>query len=123
MTAARLLVIDDDRDFAEGMAEMLELDGYQVDIAVTGEAGIEAVAQTDYNTALIDIGLPGLSGVETLLRIKEARPGIRCFLLTGYSADHVARQGIEAGAVEILTKPVDPEDLIRRLAAEPEENS
>ncbi len=123
MTAASLLVIDDDRDFAEGLAEVLELDGYRVDIAVTGEAGIEAAAEVDYGTALIDIGLPGLSGVETLLRIKEVRPGTRCFLLTGYSADHVGRQGIAAGAVDILTKPVDPEDLLQRLAAEPEENN
>jgi DNA-binding response OmpR family regulator len=115
MTAARLLVVDDDRDFAEGLAEVLEMDGFLVDAVVTGEAGIEAARMNHYDAVLIDIGLPGLNGVETLLGIKQIRSGARCFLLTGYSADHIAQQGIEAGAIEILTKPIDTQELLRLL--------
>ncbi len=116
MTAAKLLIIDDDRDFAEGLAEALELHGYQVGIAFTGEEGVEAVEKDDFDTILIDIGLPGLNGVESLLKIRQVDPKARCFLLTGHSADHIAKQGIEAGATEILTKPIDPEDMLRRLS-------
>lgn len=119
MTASRLLIVDDDRDFAEGLAEYLELCGHRVDIAFTGEGGIEAAGRTAYDTLLMDVGLPGLNGVESLREIKRSQPEIRCFLLTGYSADHVSLRGVEAGAVEIWTKPVNPEELSRRLAARP----
>jgi DNA-binding response OmpR family regulator len=116
MTALKLLIIDDDRDFAEGLAEALELHGHQVGIAFTGEEGVEAVEKDDYDTILMDIGLPGLNGVESLLKIRLVNPKARCFLLTGHSAYHIAKQGIEAGAIEILTKPIDPKEILRRLS-------
>lgn len=115
MTASKLLIIDDDRDFADSLAEALELFGHQVDIRYTGEAGVE-VAKTDtYDAILVDIGMPGLNGVESLLKIKHASPAAHCFLLTGHSAVQISKQGIEAGAFEVLTKPIDPEELSRRL--------
>ena len=116
MSELKLLVVDDDRDFAEGLAELLELFGHWVDVAFTGEAGIEAANGCDYDAILMDISLPGLNGVESLQRIRQSRPDVPCFLMTGYSADEIARQGIEAGASEILTKPLDPESLEQRLA-------
>ncbi len=117
MANSRLLIVDDDRDFAESLGEALELFGHQIDIASTGEGGIESAAKNTYDTIMIDIGLPGLNGVECLLKIKQSNPNTRCFLLTGYSADHIAAQGIEAGAAEILTKPIEPEELSRKIAA------
>lgn len=115
MTALKLLIVDDDRDFADSLAEALELFGHQVDIRFTGEAGIEAAKKDTYDAILMDIGLPGLNGVESLLKIKHANPEPHCFLLTGYSADHISKQGVEAGAIEVLTKPIDPEELSHRL--------
>ncbi len=112
-----ILIVDDDTDFADGMAEVLELDGHTVDIAYTRKDGVEAAGGKAYDAAMIDIGLPDGNGVECLVEIKRIRPETRCFLMTGYSADHIAKQGIEEGALEILTKPVDAGELSRRLAA------
>ncbi len=117
MTASKFLIVDDDVDFADGIAEILELDGHQVDIAFTGESGIEAAGKNAYDAILMDVGLPGLNGVEALLKIKQTNPKVQCFLLTGYSADHIAKQGVEAGALEILTKPIDPKELLHRLCS------
>ena len=115
MTTSKLLIIDDDRDFAEGLAEFLELCGHDVDVAFTGEGGIEMAGKDAYDAILIDIGLPGVHGVECLREIRQSDPKARCFMLTGYSADHIAKLGLEAGAAEILTKPIDPEALSRRF--------
>ncbi len=115
MAAPRILIVDDDRDFGESLAEALEVLGHQVDIRFTGEAGIEAAEKDAYDAIVVDIGLPRLNGVECLVKIKHADPTVRCFLLTGYSGDHISKQGIEAGAIEVLTKPIDPEELSRRL--------
>lgn len=117
MTDLNLLVVDDDRDFSEGLAEYLELDGHRVDVASSGEEGIEACGKFDYDVVLMDIGLPGLNGVESLVKIKELSPEINCFLLTGYTAQQVVDQGLEAGALEILSKPVDLAGLLQRLSA------
>lgn len=112
-----LLVVDDDKDLAEALLELLELYGHRVDVAFTGEAGIEAASRCHYDAILMDISLPGLNGVESLQRIRQSNPKMRCLLMTGYSADEIARQGIEAGALEILTKPLDPESLKQKFAA------
>lgn len=115
MTENRLLIVDDDRDFADSLAEALELEGYNCDVRYSGEDGIDAVAAGRYGAILMDIGLPRLNGVECLIRIRNIRPEARCFLLTGYSADHIAAQGIEAGAAEVMTKPVEFGELFKRL--------
>ncbi len=117
MRTVSVLIVDDDVDFADGMAEVLELDGHMVDVANTSKEGVEAAGGKEYDAAIIDIGLPDGNGVECLVAIKRIRPETRCFLMTGYSADHIAKQGIEEGALEILTKPVEVAELSRRLAA------
>jgi len=117
MSAISVLVIDDDEDFADGIAEILEIEGCEVALAHSAEEGIAECERGSFDAVLIDIGLPGMNGVECLARIRQSSPGAHCFLLTGYSADHVTEQGVEAGAVEILTKPVEPGELVRRLRA------
>ncbi len=114
---SRLLIVDDDADFGDSLAEALEMHGHKVDITTSGEDGIAAAGRTHYDAILMDLALPGLNGVESLLAIQATDPATRCFLMTGYSADHLAAGAIEAGAIEVLTKPLDPDELSRRLAA------
>ena len=117
MTSLRILIVDDDEDFADGLMEVFELDGHHPVMVHSGKDAISAIEGGVFDVALIDIGLPDMNGAECLRAIRAARPGLPCFLLTGYSADDLANQGIEAGAMEILTKPIDPDTLSRRLAA------
>lgn len=117
MATLKILIVDDDEDFADGLMEVFELDGHEPAMAYTGQAAIAAVRDRRFDAVLIDIGLPDMSGAECLAEIRAINPGLPCFLLTGYSAKDVADRGIEAGAIEILTKPIDPGALSRRLAA------
>ena len=117
MTVAKLLIIDDDSDFRESMVLALELEGYEVDTATNGRDGIEAVQANVYDVILIDVGMPGLNGVVTLAQIKELNSTARCFLLTGYSAGDLLDQGLKAGAVEILKKPIFVDALLQKIAA------
>ena len=117
MTSLKILIVDDDEDFADGLMEVFELDGHHPFMTHSGKDAISAVENGAFDVALIDIGLPDMNGGECLRAIRAIRPDLPCFLLTGYSAEDVANQGIEAGAVEILTKPIDPDALGRRLAA------
>ena len=117
MTILRILIVDDDEDFADGLMEVCELEGHEPVMVHRGADAIAASEGRIFDVALIDVGLPDMNGGECLRAIRETRPDLPCFLLTGYSAQDVADKGIEAGAVEILTKPIDPEALIRLLAA------
>lgn len=117
MRSLRILIVDDDEDFADGLMEVFELDGHNPAMAHNAREAIAAAEGGAFDVALIDIGLPDMNGAECLRAIRAIHPDLPCFLLTGYSAEDVANQGIEAGAIEILTKPVDPDALSRRLAA------
>lgn len=117
MASLKILIVDDDVDFADGLAEVFQLDGHRPAIVHSGHGAIAAAEAEKFDAALVDIGLPDMNGAECLQAIRAIQPDLPCFLLTGYSAEDVAGQGIEAGAIEIITKPVDPDELSRRLAA------
>ncbi len=117
MSPSKLLIVDDDRDFADGLAEVMEILGHRVDVAFTGRAGVEAATGNDYDAVVMDLGLPDLSGVDGLLAVLEVKPETRCVLMSGYSAAHVEERAGGVGALEILTKPFDPEALSQRISA------
>ena len=116
MRLIKLLIVDDDRDMADGLAEAMEPYCCQVDVAFTGQAGVAAAASGDYDAVVMDLRLPDLTGIEGLLEIVRDKPTIRCFLITGdIRAQSIEREyGIEN--LEILTKPFDPRDLLRLLS-------
>ncbi len=117
MSPSKLLIVDDDRDFADGLAEVMEMLGHLVDVAFTGRAGVAAATGNDYDAVVMDAGLPDLSGVDGLLEILEVKPEIRCFLMSGYSAAQVEERAGGAGTLEILTKPFEPKALSQRISA------
>lgn len=117
MRELNILVVDDDRDLAESMADYLALDGHRVDMAVTGQAGIKAAREKNYDLVLMDVVLPDINGVDSLRAIKKAKPSTRVLLISGYSADYLDSTEIDAEIFEVLTKPVDLNALNQRLAA------
>lgn len=115
MNALRILIVDDDQDFADGLMEVFELEGYSPEMVHMGSEAIKAVRAARFDIAVVDIGLPDINGAECASALKKIQPDLKCFLLTGYSAQDIARKGIDVGRTEILTKPVDPVTLCRRI--------
>lgn len=111
----KILVVDDDVDFADGMAEMLTLFGHDVNTAYSCDGGIAAADKQEFGLALIDVGLTDRNGAECARDLKNLRETVTCVLMTGYSADALAKMGVPAGEFDILRKPVKPEDLARYL--------
>jgi len=111
----KILVVDDDVDFADGMAEMLALFGHDVNTAYSCDNGIAAADKKEFRLALIDVGLGDRNGAECARGLKEICESVTCVLMTGYSADALAKMGVPAGEYDILRKPVKPEDLARYL--------
>jgi CheY-like chemotaxis protein len=113
----RVLIIEDNRDAAESLRDLLESYGYQVGVASTGPAGLDQARQTCPDVVLCDIGLPGMDGyaVAGALRQHEELSGTRLIALTGYGQEEDIRRSRAAGFDEHLVKPVDPERLLHEL--------
>jgi len=117
--ARRVLVVEDHQDTLETLRDLLELAGFEVEIAASGADGVAAARQFHPDVVLCDLGLPGMNGYEvaSTLRRDPATASARLIALTGYGSEEDRRRSHEAGFDIHLTKPVDP-GLLRRLLSD-----
>ncbi|HEY6125180.1 MAG TPA: response regulator, partial [Steroidobacteraceae bacterium] len=113
----RVLVADDNRDAAESLALVLRFSGYEVSIAFGGAEALEIGQRERPRAAIIDIGMPGMSGHEVARRMRLEAWGRNSVLiaLTGWGQEQDKQAAKAAGFDAHLTKPVDPDDLERVL--------
>jgi len=107
-----ILIIDDDVDFAESMADLLELEGHQFAIAGDGPAAIALAQQRQFDLAFVDMKMPGMDGVETLRRLREVQQDLRIIVVTGHASPDQLDQAVTAGAFTLLEKPCPVENVI-----------
>ncbi len=118
----RVLVVEDDRGIAEGLAAHLGRSGHAVDCTATMAAAWNALCSENYEVVLLDLGLPDGDGIELLRRMRhapEGRPDPATPVLIMTARDQVASriQGLDLGADDYLTKPFDPDELAARMRA------
>jgi CheY-like chemotaxis protein len=112
-TLLRILVVEDNRDSADGLRLLLESSGHEVAVAYTGHDGVQAAEQYQPDVVLCDVGLPGLDGygVARKLRDNPTTAKARLIAVTAYGRDEDRRRSHEAGFEQHLVKPVDPDAL------------
>jgi DNA-binding response OmpR family regulator len=118
----RVLIVEDDRDFAESLVIALGTRRCQADVAGTGEEAVRLFQDNRYDIAFMDIKLPGMNGVQSLVAILAINPGARVVMMTGFSEAALLDQARRAGAMDILRKPFRMRELlgfIDRLHGEP----
>lgn len=111
MNKGRILIVDDDQFYQAFCAEVLSEEGYEVDTTFTGEEALARLKQVDYELMLTDLIMPGLEGQEVLDRAKQLKPSVDVIIMTGYASVESAVRCLKAGAVDYLTKPLNPEEL------------
>jgi len=112
----RVLVVDDDVELCELVAEYLEPEGFSVDVADDGLAGVERALADTYAIIVLDVMLPGINGFEVLRRIR-AKSRTPVLMLTARGADVDRIVGLELGADDYLPKPFNPRELVARIQA------
>lgn len=108
---ARILVVDDDRTFCEGVANVLEREKYMVDKAYSGEEALKLEQENDYAVIIADLMMPGISGLEMLKKLKQRWSDPTIIMITGYPSIKSAVQSIKSGAFDYIPKPFTPGEL------------
>lgn len=111
MTEANIIVIDDEVGIREGCKRALTPHGFAVDTAENADQGLEKIKSKNYELALIDVMMPGTSGIDLISLIHEQDPDVVCIIITGYATVELAVAAIKRGAYDFLTKPFTTDDL------------
>ncbi|NNN05550.1 MAG: response regulator [Elusimicrobia bacterium] len=110
-----VLVIDDEAGLRDMLAYVLPERGFTVVGASCGEEALRLARSRDFDLAVCDIMMPGLSGVETLRQLKVLRPSIEVIMATGFATLETAVETMKLGAYDYITKPYEPDNLVRLL--------
>jgi two-component system, NtrC family, response regulator HydG len=112
----KILVVDDELVVRDSLGKWFSSEGYTARPVGSGREALEAIQQTEYDLALIDIKMPGMDGMELQARLREADADLTVIIMTGYASVETAVQALKVGAYDYITKPVDPDELSHLVA-------
>ena len=113
---ASILIVDDDRELGNMLKEFLAPDHFDVTTCLTGEDGLKVLQSTEFDLVILDIMLPGMSGIEMLREVRQSSD-VPIIMLTARGDDVDRILGLEFGADDYLTKPFNPRELLARIKA------
>ncbi len=115
MEQLRILLVDDEVDFASTLAERLVLRGFQAAVATSGMGALKHVRENDFSVLILDVKMPGIDGLGLMAEVKRKRPDLPVILLTGHGSVANAETGMKEGAFDYLMKPIDIDELIETI--------
>lgn len=111
----RVLVVDNEVEFASTLAERLRLRKIEAESVFFGEDALPAVSRFQPDVIILDLDMPDITGLEVLSRVKTTDPSIEVILLTGHGSFDAGLTGMELGAFDYLIKPVDLTQLMEKI--------
>ena len=114
----RILLVEDDVEFAESLKDVLEDAGLRIDVAHGGQIAVEAAHQKPYDAAIVDLKLPDIDGVETCHRLKQEQPALTTVILTAYMGSEQLQRVTRDGVERVFPKPAPLDELLAALGAE-----
>ena len=124
MAKASILIVEDDQDLRDALVTTLEMARYRVFEADCGEQALERLRQRSVDMVVSDVNMPGMSGHDLLAEIQRQYPGVPVMLITAYGQISQAVAAMQAGAVDYLVKPFEPQvliDVVRRFVGSDQE--
>ena len=111
----RVLLVDDEEEFVETLAQRLEVRDFDVITAFNGADGLERLENEDVDLVILDLQMPGEDGISVLRKIKESKPLVEVIMLTGHATVETAIEGMKLGAFDFLIKPTETEELVEKI--------
>jgi len=113
----KVLLVDDEKDFLDVMAERMRARGMEVKTASTPSEALALVANESFDAIILDLQMPEMDGLETLKKIKSKKPELQIILLTGHATVQKGVEAMKLGAMDLLEKPADLSDLTAKIQA------
>jgi len=111
-----VLLVDDNFGALETLVDILSLKGYRVDAVRSGDEAVAAVRGAAYRMVLMDIQMPGLNGVDALKQMAAHAPEVRVALMTAFTQHQLVDEGLRAGALDVISKPLDIDRVLTLLS-------
>ena len=115
MATDKVLLVDDEVEFVETLAERMLARGLDVDTAHSGDQAIAKAAKKTYDAIVLDLAMPGMDGLETLTHLMAAHPHLQIILLTGQGTIKTAVEATKLGAKDFLEKPAEIDVLLEKI--------
>ena len=113
--STRVLIVDDERDFLDIMAERMEARGMDVSTTTSAEKALKMVLKESYDAVIMDLMMPEMDGFKALKLFKETRPDVQIILLTANVPEEKCIAAIKLGAMDVIEKPADLNLLTQRI--------
>lgn len=110
-----VLVIDDEPSVADALMLVLSDSGYDVAVAMTGRDGLDKVSRQRFDVTITDLRLPDMSGMDVLSAIRDQDPCSLIIIITAHCSPEIVAESVKRGAVDVLSKPFFPSDLLALL--------
>jgi len=107
-----ILIIDDERAIRNTLSEILQHEGYKIDVAENGEEGFEKFKKNSYDVVLCDIKMPKMDGIEFLEKSREVNPDVPLIMISGHGNIETAVEAVKKGAYDYISKPPDLNRLL-----------
>ena len=114
-TVKRVLVVDDELDFLETIVKRLEVRDIKASGVDSGPKALALLDKEDFDVVILDVKMPGMDGVETLVEMKKKKPQLPVIMLTGHATVESGIQGMKQGAFAYVMKPVELDELLDKL--------
>ncbi len=115
MPEEKVLLIDDEVEFTQALAERMETRGLRVTTAGSGDEAVKHVGQESFDAVILDLFMPGMDGIETLKKLLRKNPDLQVILLTGHATVEKGVEAIKLGAMDFLEKPAEIEKLMELI--------
>ena len=115
MESLSVLLVDDEQELVETMVERMSLRDIDCDCVTSGHEAIERCRAKRYDVVVLDIKMPGMSGLEAMRLIKQDRPETPVILLPGHGSSQEGETGLQEGAVDYFIKPIQLEELLQKI--------
>lgn len=115
MKKLKVLLVDDEEQFVETLADRLEMRDLDATVAHDGEEALSAVKEQEPDVIVLDLKMPGIDGIEVLKRVRKAYPSVEVIILTGHGSEKDEEAARRLGAFDYVKKPVDLDTLVPRI--------
>lgn len=112
---AQILIVDDDAQLRQSFGKILEGEGFEVRAAPSGEAGVEEVTAAPPDLVIMDVRMPGMTGIQAMQKMRAACPGLPVIIMTAYGGTETAIEATKLGAFDYILKPFDIPDILRLI--------